>query len=269
MAHQMNRLSARSVTALAKQGRHADGGGLYLVIDMGGSKRWSFLFRWHGKLKEMGLGGLKGVPLARARELAAEARALVAAGVNPIEARRQDRPVPTFGSVADDLITSMSTQWRNPKHKAQWEMTLREYAKALRPLSVDRIRTEDVLKALQPIWISKPETASRLRGRIERVLDAAKSLGHRTGENPAAWRGNLKNLLPSAKKLSRGHKFQTLTWWRRRVQRDRTAPICAPHVATRPCGWRSGGIGIEASVQCLEAGTQELITHNLDMDRSG
>src|SRR5829696_2580295 len=116
----------------------------------------------------MGLGGLKAVPLPRARELAAEARARVAAGSNPIEARRQDRPTPSFGEVADDLIASMSTQWRNAKHAAQWAMTLREYAKPLRPLPVDRIRTEDVLKVLQRIWTTKPETASRLRGRIER-----------------------------------------------------------------------------------------------------
>jgi integrase len=99
----------------------------------------------------------------------------------------------------------MSSEWKNAKHKAQWEMTLREYAKPLRDMSVDAIRTEDVLKVLKPIWTEKPETASRTRGRIERVLNAAKALGHVSGENPAAWRGNLKNLLPAPRKLARGH----------------------------------------------------------------
>lgn len=205
MARQTNRLNARTVLALSAQGRHADGAGLYLVVDHNGAKRWSFLFRWQGKHKEMGLGGLSAVTLARARELASDARAKVADGVNPIEERKRDKPVPTFGVVADELIASMSSEWKNAKHKAQWQMTLREYAKPLRAMAVDAIMTEDVLKALKPIWTTKPETASRVRGRIERVLDAAKALGHRTGENPAAWRGNLKNLLPAARKLSRGH----------------------------------------------------------------
>jgi integrase len=153
----------------------------------------------------MGLGGVSAVPLAKAREFASGARAILADGRSPIEARRKEKPKPTFGEVADDLIASMSGEWRNEKHRAQWAMTLREYAKPLRPMPVDVIGTEDVLKVLKPIWTTKAETASRLRGRIERVLDAAKALGHRSGENPAAWRGNLKNLLPAARKLSRGH----------------------------------------------------------------
>ncbi|GLS18101.1 integrase [Labrys miyagiensis] len=205
MAREINRLNARSVLSLAKPGRHADGGNLFLVVDSSGAKRWVFLFRWEGKLKEMGLGGLTSVSLARARELATDARAQVADGVNPIVARKAEKPVPTFGEVADDLIKSMSSEWRNEKHREQWSMTLREYAKPLRGMKVNAITTEDVLRTLKPIWVDKPETASRVRGRIERVLDAAKALGHRNGENPAAWRGNLKNLLPAARKLSRGH----------------------------------------------------------------
>ena len=205
MAREVDRLNARSVLSIKNQGRHADGGGLYLVVDHNGAKRWSFIFRWQGKPKEMGLGGLNSVPLARARELAADARAVVADRRNPIEERKRHKPVPTFGTVADDLIASMSPEWKNAKHRAQWAMTLKEYAKPLRSMPVDKITTEDVLKALKPIWTTKPETAGRTRGRIERVLDAAKALGHRTGENPAAWRGNLKNLLPPVRKLSRGH----------------------------------------------------------------
>ncbi len=153
----------------------------------------------------MGLGGLSAVSLSRARELAGEARAEVAAGRNPIESRKAMRRVPTFGECADQLIESLRSEWRNAKHKAQWEMTLTEYAKPLRSKPVDEISTEDVLRVLKPIWATKPETASRLRGRIERVLDAAKALGYRSGENPALWRGHLKNLLPRRQKLSRGH----------------------------------------------------------------
>lgn len=205
MARQVNRLTARAVQNLGQPGRHADGGGLYLVVDKSGAKRWVFLFRHNGKTKEMGLGGILSVPLARARELAQAARSAVADGLNPIAERDRERDVPTFGEVADELIESLKHEWRNEKHKAQWSMTLREYAKPLRPMPVDTITTADVIKVLKPIWQTKPETASRVRGRIERVLDAAKARGLRNGENPASWRGHLSLLLPKRQKLSRGH----------------------------------------------------------------
>lgn len=206
MAREVNRLSARSVVAIKDAGRHADGNGLYLVVDKSGAKRWVFLFRWQGKLREMGLGGLGSVGLARARELAADARSIVASGRNPIEVRNAEPArLPTFGEAADAYIATMKPQFRNAKHVAQWEMTLTEYAAPLRSKPVNEIGTDDVLAVLKPLWQTKPETASRLRGRIERVLDAAKSAGHRTGENPAAWRGHLANLLPKRQKLARGH----------------------------------------------------------------
>lgn len=216
MARQINKLSARSVTTIAKPGRHSDGGGLYLVVDRPtvdrngsekpGSKRWVFLYRRDGSLKEMGLGGLIAVPLAKARELAAEARANLQANVDPITAKKTAlAAVPTFGDMADDFIEAMKPQFRNAKHVAQWTMTLTKYAAPLRKKPINEITTLDVLDVLKPIWLTKPETASRLRGRIERVLDAAKAKGHRRGENPAAWRGHLANLLPKRKKLTRGH----------------------------------------------------------------
>jgi hypothetical protein len=186
MARQLDRLSARAVATLSKPGRHADGGNLYLVVDKSGAKRWVFLFRWDGRLREMGLGGLNSVPLARARELATRARESAASGINPLDFRREDRRVPTFGEAADDLISSLSSEWRNEKHRYQWRMTLEYYAKPLRALPVDRISTEHVLSVLKPLWTTKPETAARLRGRIERVLDAAKALWHRSGENPGS-----------------------------------------------------------------------------------
>jgi integrase len=153
----------------------------------------------------MGLGSPRDVALARAREAAARARELVAQGQDPLEARRTARTVKTFGTVADEFIATMQVQWRNEKHAAQWQTTLREYAAGLHPLPVDAVGTEDVMRVLRPIWLEKQETASRLRGRIERVLDAAKAQGLRTGENPARWRGHLDLLLPKRQKLSRGH----------------------------------------------------------------
>jgi integrase len=206
MARQINRLSPRSVATETRFGRHADGGGLYLVVDKSGAKRWVFLFRWLKKLKEMGLGGVTAVPLAKAREQAAACRAQLAAGINPIVARRSAKAEsPTFGAFADAFIATKEAEWRNAKHQYQWRMTLSTYAKPLRAKFVSEITTLDVLATLKPLWTTKSETASRLRGRIEAVLDAARAAGHRTAENPARWRGHLDKLLPRPRKLARGH----------------------------------------------------------------
>jgi integrase len=204
MARKINRLNARTVATITEHGRHADGGGLYLSISPNGGRRWVFLFRWHGKPTEIGFGSARDVTLARARELASAARLKLSEGINPKEARRPLEGV-TFGECADRVIEAMRPSWRNSKHAAQWEMTLRDYAAPLRRLPVDKITTDDVLLVLKPIWNKKPETASRLRGRIERVLDAAKAQGLRGGENPARWRGHLDQLLPKRQRLTRGH----------------------------------------------------------------
>jgi integrase len=204
MARKVNRLNARAAATITKRGRHADGGGLYLSISPNGGRRWVFLYRWRGKPTEMGLGSARDVPLARARELASQARAKLAESVNPMTARRSSEGS-TFGECADRYIEAMRSSWRNAKHAAQWEMTLRDYAAPLRRLPVDTITTDDVLSVLTPPWNEKPETASRLRGRIERVLDAAKAKGLRSGENPARWRGHLDQLLPPRQRLTRGH----------------------------------------------------------------
>jgi integrase len=204
MARKINRLNARAVATITKRGRHADGGGLYLSISPNGGRRWVFLFRWHGKPTEIGFGSARDVALARARELASQARARLAEGTNPKAARKPSGGA-TFGECADRLIEAMRPSWRNGKHAAQWEMTLRDYAAPLRRLPVNKITTDDVLSVLKPIWNEKPETASRLRGRIERVLDAAKAQGLRSGENPARWRGHLDQLLPKRQRLTRGH----------------------------------------------------------------
>src|SRR4051812_44006002 len=146
MARQTKRLSARSVATLTKPGRHADGDGLYLIVDPSGAKRWLFMFRWGGKLKEMGLGGLAAVSLADAREKAGAARRVLSAGKNPIEARRlangAGAAVTNFGAFADALVADLSHGFRNEKHRAQWSMTLTTYAAPLRNKSLDAIGTD-------------------------------------------------------------------------------------------------------------------------------
>ena len=200
----MGKLTARKVET-AKPGKYGDGGGLQLAVASSGAKKWVLRFLWKGKAREMGLGSYPEVGLAEAREKAMAGRRLARSGIDPIAERKQDRRVPTFGKLADEVVAEQSKGFRNEKHKAQWAVTLREYAAPLRPMPVDAITTEDILAVLKPVWSTKAETASRLRGRIERVLNAAKAKGLRSGENPAAWRGHLENLLPKRQKLTRGH----------------------------------------------------------------
>ena len=141
----------------------------------------------------------------KAREAATRARAVLAGGGDPLSARRGKVHIPTFGEFADELVETLAPDWRNEKHKYQWRMTLRQYAAPLRSMPLDKIGTDDVLRVLKPLWTSRPETGSRLRGRIERVLEAATVRGYRFGPNPALWRGSLRSLLPKPKKLIRGH----------------------------------------------------------------
>lgn len=205
MARQINRLPPRAAQTITAPGRHGDGGGLYLVVSPTGSRKWVFRFRWKKRLTDMGMGSASVVTLAKARERAAAARVLISEGLNPLEVKRASRSVPTFGDFADGLVERVSTQWRNEKHRAQVRSTLETYAAKLRPKPIDQIETADVMGALTPIWSTKPETASRVRGRIEWVLDAAKASGFRSGENPARWKGHLDQLLPRRQRLTRGH----------------------------------------------------------------
>jgi integrase len=207
----INRLSARTVATLTKPGRHADGGDLYLKVDKGGAKRWVFLWMRNGRQREAGLGSVNAVPLAKAREKAAEMRAALADGRDPIEARQATRAErdgrKTFGDVANSFMKDNATSWKNVKHRAQWKMTLENYGKSLTHMPVENIDTPAVLEALKPIWQDKPETASRLRGRIEAVLDAARASGLTPADrlNPARWKGHLDRLLPEPNKLARGN----------------------------------------------------------------
>lgn len=197
MAGGKQKLTARAV-ATTKPGRYGDGAGLYLVVSPRCARKWVYRFTFGGKVTETGLGSADTVSLAEARDKARDARKMVEAGENPIEAKRRaasaEAGIPTFGAVANALIAAKESEWRNEKHRAQWRTSLKEFAAQLRCRPVDEIDTAAVLAVLAPLWQVKPETASRVRGRIEAVLDAAKAQGHRSGENPAAWRGHLSLL---------------------------------------------------------------------------
>lgn len=201
----LNRLTAKRVASINEPGRYSDGGGLYLHVRAGGSRQWVLLYTFAGKRREMGLGSAVSVSLALARERADAARRQIASGVDPLKADEPSRIAPTFGEVAARFIEDQSPSWRSPIHRRQWRQTLDDYAGSLMAMQVDAISTEHVLACLRPIWQAKPETATRLRGRIERILDAAKASGHRSGENPALWRGHLSLILPPTRKLARGH----------------------------------------------------------------
>lgn len=201
MARPINRLSARAVQTLTKQGYHADGGGLYLLVKPTGSKSWVLRFRRDGRLREMGLGSTQVVSLQEARAAALEHRKHLAGGQDPIDARRAARSAgSTFGQAAEAYIDAHRAGWKNNAQADQWAQSLRDYGPA-ESLPIAQVDTTLVMACLKPIWSTKTETATRVRGRIERVLDWAKVHGLREGENPARWRGHLENLLPKPSKV--------------------------------------------------------------------
>jgi integrase len=210
MARSINRLSALGVARLALPGLHHDGGGLYLQVGASGSKSWTYRYMLAGRAREMGLGPLQVVSLAEAREKAAEARRLKFAGTDPIAARSSAvlksriglQPSRTFMDCARQYIESHRPEWKNDKHGTQWQATLDTYVgPVFGDMSVRDVDLGLVMRVLEPIWRTKTETASRLRGRIERILDWATTAGYRQGENPARWRGHLENLLAKRSKV--------------------------------------------------------------------
>ncbi|CAA2102054.1 Prophage CP4-57 integrase [Methylobacterium bullatum] len=209
MARLVNKLNALTVGRMTTPGTYSDGDGLYLVVDPGGARRWEMKFRQNSKQREMGLGSVKVASLVEARRKRDDIRRLIAEGRDPIAEKRKPDPATakavTFGGFADELLPEIAKGFRNEKHKAQWTSTINTYAASLRAKPVADITTDDVLGVLRPIWDDKSETASRVRGRIERILDAAKAKGLRTGENPARWRGHLDHLLSKRRRLTRGH----------------------------------------------------------------
>lgn len=197
-----NKLNVRQVAAFTKVGIYSDGGGLYLRIRESG-RSWFFIGTLHGKRIEIGLGPALDVPLAKAREKTADIRALLIDGKDPRVERTSAKV--TFGDFAMEYLSSIEDGFKNPKHRQQWRNTLTTYAKPLFDLPITAVTTEHILAVLQPIWLAKPETASRLRGRIERILDAAKAKKLRSGENPAQGRGHLDLLLPKRSKAQVKH----------------------------------------------------------------
>jgi integrase len=199
---------------------YADGGGLYLQVTEGGAS-WIYRYMLNKQAREMGLGPLALYGLSEARALAQDARRLRHQGIDPIEARRAARAqtqldaakAVTFQQCAERYIASHRAGWRNAKHVEQWESSLRRFAfPVIGALPVQAINTALVMKVIEAIWDEKPETASRVRGRIESILDWAKARGYRTGENPARWKGHLKNLLPPRSKVRRVEHYSALPY---------------------------------------------------------
>jgi integrase len=208
----LGKLSSLKVSKTSKPGHYGDGGGLWLQVSGAGAKSWVFRFTRGSRTREMGLGGVHTIGLAEAREAAHKARQQVHEGIDPIEARkvarqeaeRDNGPKMTFEQCAERFVDAHRAGWRNAKHGDQWVSTLKRFAyPEFDGRDVAKIDTALVMRCLEPIWRSKTETASRVRGRIEQVLDWATVHGYRQGENPARWRGHLDKLLPARRKTQR------------------------------------------------------------------
>ncbi|NOV21651.1 site-specific integrase [Ensifer adhaerens] len=203
-----NKLSETKIKTLDKPGMHSDGDGLYIRVQKSGSKNWVFVWRRGGDRNELGLGGYgqgtAPVSLALAREKADAIRQQLARGEDPRTDRQSIKPK-TFADCMKDLIKTKEPEWRNRKHANQWKMTLREYAKDLHDKPIADIVVGDVKECLLKHWHERPETAERLRSRIEAVIDYGIAHGWRTAGNPAQWKGLLDKIMPAKKKLGRGH----------------------------------------------------------------
>jgi integrase len=199
----LHKLTDRQVKT-ADPGYHGDGGGLWLQVSAARTRSWIFRYTLNGRAREMGLGALHTLSLAEAREKSRQQRQLLLDGIDPIDARNATRrtvvaqaaKIVTFQAEAEAYIEAHRAGWKNAKHVEQWQNTLATYAYPhIGKLAVSEIETAHVMLCLEPIWTSKTETAKRVRGRIEAVLDRATALKHRSGDNPARWRGHLVNLL--------------------------------------------------------------------------
>ena len=217
----MARIGKLTAVAITKERGPAvlhDGGGLYLRVSASGAKAWVFRYQLNGRRRDMGLGAFPAISLAGAREKAAAYRKQRTEGIDPIAVKVAQQQVMrlagrTFRQVAEDLVQSKQAGWRNAAHRQQWNYTLATYAyPILGDVLVGSVNTAMVMQVLTPIWTGKTETANRLRGRIEAVLDAAKAHGYREGENPARWRGHLDALLPKPSKVRRVEHHHALPY---------------------------------------------------------
>lgn len=205
MAREVNKLNAARIATLTKPGRYNDGDGLYLQVSRWGTKAWLYRFEFEGKARQMGLGDVRTFTLAEARQRSKDARKLLADGIDPINHRKGDAGKRvTFWEAAERYIKSKRDEWKNVKHAGQWTATLETYAKpTIGELNVAEIETSHIINILEPIWKKKTETASRLRGRIESVLDWATAREFRQGDNPARWKGHLDKLLARPTKVAK------------------------------------------------------------------
>lgn len=221
MGRKAKELSALEVGRMKTPGNHSVGGvaGLYLYINDTGARSWVLRTMVGDRRRHMGLGGFPDVPLAQAKEKARKARDDIAQGIDPIAQRKsvtsllrsQQATQKTFEQAAKGFLEAHGDTWRNPKHRAQWASTLETYAYPhMGKLLVRDVGQEHILAALEPIWKTKNETASRLRGRIENVLDWATARKYRTGENPARWKGHLDMLLPASSKIKKVEHHRAL-----------------------------------------------------------
>ena len=221
MGRKAKELSALEISRMKTPGNHAVGGvaGLYLYVNETGARSWVLRTMVGDKRRHMGLGGFPDVPLAQAKDKARAARADIAQGIDPIAQRKtvtsqlraQQATQKTFEQAAAGFLEAHGDTWRNPKHRAQWASTLETYAYPhMGKLLVRDVGQEHILAALEPIWRTKNETASRLRGRIENVLDWATARKYRTGENPARWKGHLDMLLPASSKVKKVEHHRAL-----------------------------------------------------------
>lgn len=210
MRRTLHKLNPKAIEAINGPGLYGDGGGLGLRVYPHGGRAWTMRYMFEGRAREMGLGSLADVKLARARELAAQARSALAEGRDPLAEREkvaaaraaEAARTTTFESFARSFIERHRAAWKNPKHAAQWLATLEAYAfPKIGKVAVGDVNTNMVLDVLEPIWVSKTETARRLRGRMEKIFNAARALKKRESENPALWRGNLAELLPKPKEV--------------------------------------------------------------------
>lgn len=215
-ARQLHRLSARAVTTLSSPGYYPDGGGLYLQVGTSGAKSWIYRYKRSGRARDMGLGSAAIISLADARARAVEARRLLADGIDPIEARARQRAQDsvTFSACAAEFIAAHRAGWRSPAHIAQWTNSLAQYASPkIGDLPIAAVDVHHVLEVLKPIWAKKTETATRVRQRIETILDYAVAKRYRgEGANPARWRGHLERMLPKPAKVARVKHLEALPY---------------------------------------------------------
>ena len=221
MARLIEKLTHLGISKLKQPGYYGDGAGLWLQVSASGSKSWIFRYTIAGRQREMGIGALLTVGLADARIKAKECRQILLAGKDPIDERnaiRKDKALEraksmTFDQCADAYINAHRLEWKNEKHISQWRNTLATYAgPVIGHLPVAEVTTPLVVKILNLVWETKTETATRLRGRIEKILDWATVAGYREGENPARWRGHLENLLAKPRKLAKVTHHPALPW---------------------------------------------------------